>query len=90
LNAGIHLQAGVAVSKKNFRKAVDRNRIKRFLREAYRLQKNELQDQLKVKNMELAIFFIYTGKEVPVLTEIVEKIKAILVFLTDVTKEENK
>src|SRR6478609_2995237 len=36
------LQFGVAVSKKNFKKAVDRNRIKRLIREAYRLQQVEL------------------------------------------------
>ncbi|HEX8332587.1 MAG TPA: ribonuclease P protein component [Segetibacter sp.] len=90
LNAGVNLQAGVAVSKKNFKKAVDRNRIKRLLREAYRLQKNELQNQLESKNKQLAIFFIYTGKELPLLTDIIEKLKAVLLYLNDVLKEEEK
>lgn len=34
------VQCGVSVPKRNFKKAVDRNRIKRLLRESYRLQKN--------------------------------------------------
>jgi ribonuclease P protein component len=53
------------VSSKNFKKAVDRNRIKRLMRESYRLQKNELLDKLAAGSKSLIIFFIYTGKEVP-------------------------
>lgn len=59
------LQFGAGVSGKNFKRAVDRNRIKRLIKEAYRLQKLSLQEKLKEKNLQLNIFFIYTGKELP-------------------------
>ncbi|MBS1660482.1 MAG: ribonuclease P protein component [Bacteroidetes bacterium] len=59
------LQAGFGASSRNFKKAVDRNRIKRLSREAYRLQKQPLLDRLKEKGSSMAVFFIYTGKELP-------------------------
>lgn len=59
------LQIGVSVSKKHFKKAVDRNRIKRLLREAYRLQKNDLLDLVKAKQLKGFVFFIYTDKTLP-------------------------
>lgn len=72
------LQAGVTTSSRNFRKAVERNRVKRILREAYRLQKLPLQQHLKDKRFSLALFFIYAGKELPVFAEVYEKMGIIL------------
>jgi ribonuclease P protein component len=72
------LQCGVGVSSKNFKKAVDRNRIKRLMRESYRLQKFFLNDALREKNQQLALFLIYTGKEMPGYKMVSDKIELIL------------
>ncbi|HUQ67456.1 MAG TPA: ribonuclease P protein component [Flavitalea sp.] len=72
------LQAGFTVSSKNFKKAVDRNRIKRLMREAYRLQKKELEKKLVVVHKNLAIFFMYTGKELPDYKTCYEKMSLVL------------
>ncbi|MGC4035314.1 MAG: ribonuclease P protein component [Chitinophagaceae bacterium] len=61
----ILLQFGVSASTKNFKKAVDRNRIKRLTREAYRLQKNKLQETISRGNKSLFLFFVYTQKDLP-------------------------
>ena len=45
-NPETYLKAAFSVSSKNFKKAVDRNRIKRLMRECYRLQKKNLEKQL--------------------------------------------
>jgi len=75
---GRSLQAGFSASSRNFKTAVARNRIKRLAKEAYRLQKNALQDKLEGQNRKLNIFFIYTGKELPVYTDVYNSINAAL------------
>jgi len=59
------LKVGVSVSKRNFKKATDRNRIKRQLREAYRTQKHALAQVLHQQGMAMEVFFIYTHKTLP-------------------------
>ncbi|MDF1698980.1 MAG: ribonuclease P protein component [Saprospiraceae bacterium] len=58
-------QVGVSVPKRSFKKAVDRNRIKRQLREIYRLHKKEFIKKLERKNVKIAMMIIYTGKVKP-------------------------
>lgn len=61
----------ISVSKRNFKKAVDRNLLKRRIREAYRTEKQTLQGSTK-----LVIAFIYTGKTISLLPEIKQGIVA--------------
>jgi ribonuclease P protein component len=77
------LKFGTGVSAKNFKKAVDRNRIKRLTREAWRLQKNEIREKTSEKQKQLNVFFIYTGKELPDFTTVKEKVAIALKKLAD-------
>ena len=65
LNALYPAQAGFSVPKKFFKHAVDRNRIKRLMREAYRLNKTLLYEKLAERKQQMAIMFVYKGKELP-------------------------
>jgi ribonuclease P protein component len=55
------VQAGVSVSKRNFKKAVDRNHIKRLLREVYRKNKYLIYQSEHTKKH--IFMFIYLGKK---------------------------
>jgi hypothetical protein len=73
------LQFGAGASKRHFKRAVDRNRIKRLLREAYRTQKLPLQTLLRQGNKGyLKLFILYTGKELPEYQLIQEKVGVVL------------
>jgi ribonuclease P protein component len=81
------LQFGVGVSTRNFKHAVDRNRVKRLVREAWRLQKMPFQELLHSKQLSIAVFVIYTGKELPAYAVVSEKIAVILKRLIKVADE---
>ena len=83
-----NLQAGFAVSTKKFKKAVDRNKIKRLMREAYRLQKNNLSDQLKAANKSLAIFVVYTGNDLPEYHHVFDKMSRVIARLINFANED--
>ena len=78
------IKFGVSVSKKYFKKAVDRNRLKRILRECYRLNKHLLVDSIQ---KPMSLMFFYQSKEVLSYQEINEKTILLFEKFIEKTKE---
>ena len=53
------LKIAISVPKKRFKKAVDRNLLKRRTREAFRTQKDELTETLQLNQLKLSVFLVY-------------------------------
>jgi ribonuclease P protein component len=78
------IKAGVGVSARNFKKAVHRNRIKRLLRECYRLNKLSLHTAVAAKQKGVSVFFLYVGKELPDYAMLNEKMQTVLTKLEEI------
>jgi len=72
----------VSVSKKITKKAHERNRIKRQVKEAYRIDKEPFRELLMQRNKAIHLAFIYIGKSKTDFALIQEKIKLILARLS--------
>ena len=86
-------QVAVSVSKKNFKKAVHRNRIKRLMREAWRLYKNRLYSGLEEHNKKIIVMLVFTGNKIPSykvsadsMEKVVSKLLLLLPGISDIEK----
>jgi len=73
----------VSVPKKRFKRAVKRNRLKRLIREAYRLNKHQLIEILAEKQLQIHIAFNYVSDDELDFVTIEKKMKFSLIKLTD-------
>ncbi|MEM5565684.1 ribonuclease P protein component [Psychroserpens sp. AS72] len=72
---GTQFKTGVSVSKRNFKKAVNRNRIKRLMREAYRLNKSVYFNNI---SSCFTLMILYIGKDGTDFDSIDKKMKQLL------------
>lgn len=68
----------LSVSKKRFKSAVDRNRLKRLIKEAYRLNKHVLLSSPSLQNKQLRIAFMYIHQEKMSFQEVEKSLKKAL------------
>ena len=76
------VKVGVGTSTKYFKKGVDRNSIKRLLREIYRIEKLPLHDHLHASRKQVVIFFLYVDRSIPEYAELKTKMQVALHKLT--------
>ncbi|MBX5438443.1 MAG: ribonuclease P protein component [Thermoflavifilum sp.] len=82
-------QVAFSVPGRYFRKATQRNRIKRLMREAYRLEKHRLYTYLLQKQMQLHWIIIYQGKEMPTFEEVRQKMQILINRVMQLEEGEN-
>ncbi|MFD1768259.1 ribonuclease P protein component [Sphingobacterium suaedae] len=76
-------QCIISVSKRKFKRAVDRNRLKRQMREVYRLQKSVLYEFLQEHSLHLLVAFQYIGKDDVPYVQLFQRMGTVLGRLQD-------
>lgn len=75
---GSQVQIVISVPKRNVKKAVRRNRLRRQIKEAYRLNKEDLLSQFTREEKGLALFLVYGGKDEHTYAELEQKLIELL------------
>lgn len=86
-NEGVPFQLVFSAPKRSFKRAHDRNYVKRIMKETFRKKKLILEDYLQKEQKQIALFVIYTQKELPSYAETLVQTEKLMhkinVFLAD-------
>ena len=80
---------GVGAGTRHFKRAVDRNRIKRLCRECWRTGNAELKQLIGATKLDLRVFLIFTGRELPDHAAVVTQVNGILQKLSKMFHEKD-
>lgn len=72
----------ISVPKKKFHHAVDRNRVKRLVREAYRTHKHDLVEMAQTQQLDVSLAIIYLADQLPTAAETEQRVSTALSRIT--------
>ncbi|MFN0274671.1 MAG: ribonuclease P protein component [Chitinophagales bacterium] len=75
---GVPIQVAMTAPKKIFPRAVDRNHLKRLMRETFRRNKNDLYTHLHNQNLSIAVIIIYSDASITTFNDMEHKMKLVL------------